>query len=326
MAYYSGPSAPGTHRGVFNSMLPLGAPFLVVAGLSVAAMLFVRDARARLVALSPLVYLTAFWGRPMRRYYLVAPSMALCLVIGIAVGLLLCRVGLDAPALAGAARSPGSQSTRARARGWLGLVLPLALVACTAYGTTAKLDLARRTLSSGTLARAWIHENIPPLTGIFQYGTVAGGPRLVAASWKQEMELADFFDYGREHYDFYRRAYRKAFQDYSDAGRPRYSLEAVRLAPAPVQNSNNPPGWLQRGLPARAIKAGQEYIILASFKGIDNDFSKLRYSWLPKVKLVQQFDRIAIFQVPKPPAPAEPGPSPAGAAPTAPAAIATPSH
>jgi len=326
MAYYSGASAPGTHRGVFNSLLPLGTPFLVVAALSVAAMPFVRDARARLIALFPLVYVTAFWGRPMRRYYLVAPSMALCVVIGIAVGLLLCRMGLDAPAPIGTTQSTEARSSRAWARGWLGLVLPLALSGCAAYAVVAKLDLARRTLSSGTLARAWIHQNIPPLTGIFQYGTVAGGARLVAANWKKEMELADFFDYGRENYDFYHRAYRKAFKDYVSQGRPYYALEAVRLAPAPVQSPSNPPGWLQRGLLGRANKAGQEYIILGSFKGTDDDFSKLGYSWLPKVKLAQQFARIAIFQVPKPPAPPTegPAPTPAGAAPATPAATAAP--
>jgi len=302
MSYYSGPKAPGQHRNVFETLPQLGAPFLIAAGLSLLAMPFVRDARARLVALFPLFYATAFWGRPMRNYYLVAPAMALCLVIGIGVGLLLRRLGWDAPAGSGSEPERDAAGASGTPRGgWLGLGLALALVAYAAYPVSIKLDLARRTPTSVTLAREWIHQNVPFGTGIFQYGTVAGGPGLVAMDWKQTMRTTAFFQYGREHYDFFERAYRKAYQDYVARGRPRYALEDYAEAPIVVKDPKHPPDWVQRGLVRRALERKQEYIILGSFKSSDTDVFKLGYSWLSSVKLAAQFGRVAIFQVPKPP-------------------------
>jgi hypothetical protein len=300
MTFYSGPKAPGGQRNVFETLPTLGTPFLIAAGLSLSAMPFVRDARARLVALFPLFYATAFWGRPMRNYYLVAPAMALCLVIGIGIGLLLCRLGWDAPAGSGRETvGDAAGASRARRWNWLGLGLALAFVAYVAYPVSTKLDLARRTPPNVTLAREWIYQNVPVSTGVFQYGRAAGGPGLVGMDWKQTMKASAFFQYGRERYDFYQRAFRKAYQDYVEQGRPRYAIEIHPVPPVPVKNANNPPGWLARGLARRAAEKNQEYIILGGFRGTE-DVAALGYSWLSSVKLAAQFGHVVIFQVPKP--------------------------
>lgn len=297
-AYYSGPNAPGVRRTAFGA-LTLDPPLLIAIGLSVLAMPFLRDARARLIALFPLVYATAFWGRPVRTYYMVSPAMALCLVVGIAVGTALCRLGLDArspgstrPELA-PQPDPGAAAPSARAQA-LGVALSLALVLGLSWLPLQVLNDFRRTISPQTLAREWIQENIPSGTRLFQFGTFAGGPRLVAASWAQERKFADFFDYGREHYDFYERAARQAYDEYRAQGRPYYDIDMFGAVPEPAERTR---GWLAKSLAKRARKDGQEYIILASYRGTAN-YHQLGYSWIDSVELAREFGNVAIFHVP----------------------------
>ncbi|HEU4580472.1 MAG TPA: glycosyltransferase family 39 protein [Polyangiaceae bacterium] len=300
--YYSGASAPGGHRTAFEVITVLGPPFTIAIALSVLAMPFVRDARARLIALFPLVYTTAFWGRPVRFYYMVAPAMALCWVVAIGAGLVLCRLGLDAPADARSSSGGGSEpapvaSAAPRARA-AGVALSLLLVLVLAWLPVRELSEFARTISPQTLAREWIHRNIPSGTRLFHYGTYAGGPRLVAASWKAERKITDFFEYGRYNYVFYERAARKAYEDYRSQGRPYYEIEMFNESPAIANRSRN---WLSRSLASHAVKNGQEYILLANYRA--SEYRTLGYSWFDSVELAQEFGNLAIFRVPKPVAP-----------------------
>jgi hypothetical protein len=298
--YYSGPNAPGAHLTAFQPLATLAWPLQIALPLCVLLMPFVRDARARLIALFPLVYATAFAGRPVRTYYMVAPAMALCLTIAIVVGLALCSLGLDAPA---PEREPGGAPRGiAPLPSWrafsLGCGASLALVALLAWYPLDGLDQVRRITTPPTLARAWIHEHIPSGTRLFQYGTFAGSPRLVSSSWKQESQWADFFDYGREHYVFYQQAARKAYDDYRSQGRPYYDIDAFLATPDSLK-SGNTRTWLAKSLARRAAKEGREYIILGSYRG--QRYQDLGYSWIDEVELAQEFGHIAIFRVPPPP-------------------------
>jgi Dolichyl-phosphate-mannose-protein mannosyltransferase len=301
VGFYSGARAPGLHLDAFQAAETLGVPFLLAAGLSLLVLLWVSDVRARLIALFPLLYVTAFWGRPVRTYYLVAPALALCWTIAIVVGVLLCRWGLDecgsrAPDARGMSRATSSKSTRAR---WLVVPLLLALLGCASYGTARRLHENLPSTFVKDQARAWIHQNIPSDTAIFQYGTYsgAGGPILVANDARREAELAQFFVYGRGNYDFFRRAYQQAYSDYVSQGRPRYAIEAFGLIPQP-KGSSKTPAWVAGKLDRRAQRRGQEYILLCHYRDTEDVYG-LGYDWLPRVELVQQFGDIALFRVPK---------------------------
>ncbi|MEO8184361.1 MAG: glycosyltransferase family 39 protein [Deltaproteobacteria bacterium] len=308
--YYSGPNAPGAHLTAFQPLATLAEPLQIAMPVCVLLMPFVRDTRARLIALFPLLYATAFAGRPVRTYYMVAPAMALCLSIGIVVGLVLCRLGLDARAPErGSSGVPiGSAPVPTWPAFSLGCAVSLALVALLSWYPVNGMDGLRRTTTPPTLARAWIHEHIPSGTRLFHYGTFAGGPRLVSSSWQQESKWADFFDYGRENYEFYQTAFRKAYDDYRSQGRPYYDIDSYLAAPDSVK-SGKTRGWLARSLARRAAKEGREYIILGSYRG--EHYQDLGYSWIDEVELAQEFGRIAIFRVPQPP-PAASEPSAAG--------------
>jgi hypothetical protein len=288
--YYSGSNAPGLHLDAFQAAATLEAPFLLAACASLAIVLYLPDLRARLIASFPLIYVTAFWGRPVRTYYLVAPALALCWIIGIAAGHLLERWRLE-PRESGAPMRPPALR-------WLAFAALLLLVAGASYQNARRLDEVRRTPFSATEARAWIHAHIPSGTALFQYGayTGSGGPILVADDAKREAELAQFFEYGRERYDFYRRAYREAYARYASQGRPRYAIEIFRASPEP-KASNKAPAWLTTNLDRRAQRRGQQYILLSYYRGAE-DVLQLGYDWLPRVELVQQFGRIALFRVP----------------------------
>ena len=310
-AYYSGPSAPGVHRTAFQVLTALDLPFTIAMVLSLLAMPFVRDARARLIALFPLVYTTAFWGRPVRSYYMVAPAMSLCLVVAIALGLALCGLGLDEPApgsaLLGAA--PRRELALSPRRHALGAGISLACALLLAWAPVRGQREAAGVISAQTLARDWIQRNIPSGTRLFQYGPYAGGPRLVAASWRAERQSSDFFEYGRANYVFYERAAHKAYDDYRSQGRPYYDIELFGAKPDVAAHTRS---WLRKSLASRALKNGQEYILLANYRPAD--YRELGYSWFDSVELAQQFDNLAIFRVPKP-SPANP-PAIAGSEPS----------
>lgn len=315
-AYYSGPSAPGSHLSAFEALHELRAPLIISAGLSTLAMVFVRDARAKLLALFPLVYATAFWGRPVRTYYMVAPAMVLCLVIGISVGLLLERrrlgesgalVERNAPARTGEA--PASATVL------LAPGLALAFIALVTWAPVRGLHAESQRLTNYTLSREWIHAHIPSGTKLFHYGRFAAGPRLVAATPKQAAAWADFFDYGRQNYEFYSRAFRQAHKGYLAQGRPYYDIHSHRVA---AEQANKVKPWLARSLAKRALQEGWDYIILAGYRG--DHYQQLGYTWIDQVELVQQFGKVAIFRVPRP-APTQPS---AAAAPATPASAALP--
>jgi hypothetical protein len=298
-AYYSGSQAPGSHLTPFQALYDLQWPFCTAAALSVLLLVFVPDLRARVIALFPLVYMTAFWGRPTRIYYMVAPAMALCIVIGIGAGILLCRLGWDAPAGAETPHVPAAGRAASVVRNAaLSALFCLALAAGVIWTPAWALEARRVDIDTAALARHWIYENIPSGTALFHYGRYPAGPHLVASSWKEEARWADFFDYGRNDYKFYRDAARQAYEEYRRAGRPWYEIEGHQARPDPVSASSKT--WLTRSLAKHARDNHQQYIILAGYR-LD-DYRLLGYRWFDQVELAQQYAGEAILRVlPEPP-------------------------
>jgi hypothetical protein len=292
-AFYSSTTAPGAHLTPFEAFEVLGRPFCIAAALSVSLLPFVRDARARLLGLFPLVYVTAFWGRPVRAYYMAAPAAGWCVLIGACLGIVLCGLGWDAPtAEPTASAAAASPSLRAQI---LSGTIGLGALLLVAWAPSSTLDEDRRFVSNATRARNWLYEHVPSGTRLFHYGDFIHGPRLVTSSWKAESQCADFFDYGRRSYHFYRSAAKEAYADYRSQGRPWYTIDSFGRFPEPARKVSK--HWLTRSLAARARRYGQEYIILAGF-GMGGDYRRLGYSWFDQVELAQQFDNIAIFRVP----------------------------
>ncbi len=298
-SYYSGPKAPGAHSTPFQALYSLHWPFCVAAALSILLLVFVRDLRARLIALFPLLYITAFWGRPTRSYYMVAPAMALCIVIGIGVGIALCRLGWDAPAGADASERPAASASSAIRNAALCLALAAGVIWAPAWG----LEARRVEIDTAALARHWIYENIPSGTGVFHYGRYPAGPHLVASSWSDESRWADFFDYGRSAYKFYRKAAQQAYEQYRNAGRPWYVIEGYQVKPEPI--AANSKAWLIKSLARRARDKHQQYIILAGHRF--DDYRELGYHWFDQVELAQQYAGETILRV-LPAPPSEPPP------------------
>lgn len=306
-SYYSGPKAPGAHTTPFHALYSLQWPFCVAAALSVLALVFVRDLRGRLIALFPLLYITAFWGRPTRNYYMVAPAMALCIVVGIGVGILLCRLGWDTPAEAETPERPAALASYPVRNALLSAAFCLALAVGVVWTPAWALEARRVEIDTAALARHWIYDNIPSGTALFHYGRYPAGPRLVASSWSDEAHWADFFDYGRTAYKFYRKAAQQAYEQYRSAGRPWYVIEGYQVKPEPV--AANPKSWLTRSLANRAREKHQQYIILAGYRF--DDYRELGYHWFDQVELAQQYAGETILRVL--PAPPSEAPPPTGA-------------
>lgn len=279
IAFYSGDSAPGLHQSLLQAFAPLGYGFGAIALPCLLLVLWRGDARARLIASFTLIYCAAFWGKPIRNYYLVAPAMASCLVIGIGAGVLL---------------DHARRSARETPRRWLEPLLALTLIACVTFGPLARLEEIRHEISNQTLAREWILSHVPSGTRIFHFGSFNDGPRLVSMNAKQQQRFGDYFEYGRANYPFLREAFRLAYADYTASGRPRYRLEVSAVAP--VAASQQEPAWLAHSLDQHAREKQQEYIVLAGFGGV-RDPRELGYRWLRSVELVAQFEWIAIFHV-----------------------------
>jgi hypothetical protein len=292
-SYYSGPRAPGAHLTPFEALEPLGWPFCAAAALSVLLLPFVRDVRARFLGLFPLLYVTAFWGRPVRAYYMAAPAAAFCVLIGACVGIVLCGLGWDTPTAA-APGAPGTAAPSVRAQTLSG-ALGLGALIGIAWIPSSSLDDARSLVGNITRARNWIYEHVPTGTAMFHFGRFSHGPRLVTSHWNWEAKWADFFDFGRRDYPFYRAAAEKAYEEYRRQGRPWYALEGYGYLPEPARALRKP--WLSERLAQRASQRGQQYIILAGFR-TGPDYRELGYSWFDQVELAQQFGDIAIFRVP----------------------------
>jgi hypothetical protein len=281
---YSGPNAPGTHLNALAALMPLGLGFLLLAGASLLASLFFRDARTRLIALFPLVYCVAFWGRPVRHYYVVAPAMGLCLVIAVVAGRLLERLG----------RIEQSRARKIAQAALLALLLGINIP------PVHELALIARKVSGATLARNWIQANIPSGTKIFHFGVFERGPRLVASDPSVQANWADYFEYGRNKYAFLKQAFRLAHADYVKAHRPVYDLETTDFRAEPLQ-AKTTPAWLSRSLDRHARARRQEYIVMARLGSYD-PVLELGYPWFKNVELVKEFDYVAIFRVPPLPA------------------------
>lgn len=279
---YSGPNAPGTHLNALAALMPLGLGFLLLAGASLLATLFFRDARTRLIALFPLVYCLAFWGRPVRHYYVVAPAMGLCLVVAVVVGRLL------------------EQLEHSRARKITQAAIVALLLGINIPPIHALAQIARQ-VSGATRARNWIEANIPSGTKIFYFGVFERGPRLVASDPSVQANWADYFEYGRNKYAFLKQAFRLAYADYVKAHRPVYDLESTDFRAEPLKLKTTP-AWLWRSLDRRARARGQEYIVMAR-RGSYEPVLDLGYPWFKNVELVKEFDYVALFRVPPLPAP-----------------------
>lgn len=308
-AYYSGPKAPGVHLTPFQALYGLHWPFCVAAALSVSVLLFVRDLRARLIALFPLLYMTAFWGRPTRAYYMVPAALALCIVIGIGVGILLCRLGWDTPAGAASRERPaeGSPAASVARNGVLSVAITLALAAGVIWTPAWDMEEQRVGPKAAVQARHWIHENVPSGTSLFHFGRYYAGPRLVGSSWAEESRLVDFFDYGRANYRFYKEAAKQAYAKYRSAGRPWYEIEGQQVKPQPASSLSKV--WLTKSLATRARNKHQQYIIVAGY--YVDDYRQLGYTWFDQVELAQQYAGQAILRVS--PAPPSEAPPPTGA-------------
>jgi hypothetical protein len=281
IALYGGESAPGRHENLIQAFAPLGHGFGAIALPCLLAALWRGDRRTKLIAAFVLIYSGAFLGKPIRHYYLVAPAMALCLVIGIGAAVSLER---------------GRKSGRGTPQLWrlLEPLLALALIACVAVAPLLRLDEIRKEISNQTLAQEWILSHVPAGTRIFQFGTFNDGPRLVSMSDRQQARFGDYFEYGRTNYAFLREAFRIAYEGYVASGRPRYRLEVTSISP--VLASEQKPAWLARSLDQHAREKQQEYIVLAGFSGA-TDPRELRYRWLRSVELAAQFEWIAIFHL-----------------------------
>ncbi len=275
IALHSGAEEVRRRQNVPGSLRGLGLPFLFLAALAAVIGVVRRDARSLLMALFSFVYLAAFWGRGTRNYFMVAPAIAACLLIGYAFASL---YQLEWPG---------------RIRRWLGLSwLPLlALVML----IPARHIWPRQHLSSSLQARAWIHEHIPSGTPIFHVGPRPGSPLLVGTNEKQQGRWGDHFDYGRHKYRFLRQAFRKAFADYKASGKPLYPVAVYDGKPLP--RSKGVPRSISDSLLRNAQTEGRRYIVVSGFR--EPNVLDLGYRWFGGVVLESAFRGIAIFKVPQ---------------------------
>jgi hypothetical protein len=274
-------------QSVDDSALLLGVPFVAALGLSAFAALWVSDRRALLYASFIVVYVSAFWGRASRDYYMVAPAVAGCLLIAQGFAILGRRALRATPAV-----------RRLAAWSWVPLTAVIvtvpALEIVTWGGATSRMTIATR----------WVHEHVPDRTRLFYVGQRPAGPRLVATNRKLQSRWGDHFDYGRDKYAFLKEAFELAYDNYERSGRPIYSIEVYNKMPTRRSNGKTP-RWVTDGLVKRAREKKQSYIILCDVR--EKSMQDLDYRWFDEAELVQQFRDIAIFKVPE--HAAEPSPS-----------------
>jgi dolichyl-phosphate-mannose-protein mannosyltransferase len=262
---------------VLQSFAPLGLPFLIVSGLAVLVALIRRDPRALIVSSFVGVYAAAFWGRGSRTYFMVAPAMAACLVIGYA--------------FAGVyARDAG-----ARWRHWLAWSW-LPLVALLVFFPARRLWGRQQQESPALLARAWFQANVPSGTPVMHLGRWMNGPLIIGTDEKIQARWGNHFEYGRYKYKFLKLAFHKAFTDYLASDRPRYPT-AVEFSGGWVFPRKKMPRRISDGLLRRAQAEHRRYIVVAGYK--PKDVRELGYPWFDKAVLEVQFRRVAIFRVPE---------------------------
>jgi dolichyl-phosphate-mannose-protein mannosyltransferase len=282
---------------VLSSLSRLQLPLLAAALGSGVLALLRRDARGVLYGLFIVVYLGALWGRASRDYFLVAPAVAACLLIGV-----------------GWARL-GELAALARFRRWepyawaAAAALLIALPAQVAWGRAAKPN-------GSTLARQWIFEHVPSGSRLFHVGWRPSGPQLITTDEKVEARWGDHFDYGRSQYPFLRKAFHLGFANYMASDKPRYDIRVHDGLPYPRATKRTPRAITDRLL-RQAQKDKVSYIILAGYR--ESSWRELGYPWFADAVFEQEFHKIAIFRVPDPgpvvqtstPAPPDPSPTPA---------------
>jgi dolichyl-phosphate-mannose-protein mannosyltransferase len=275
IALHSGEREVRLRQNVPGALRALGLPFLSLAGLAAIIGIVRRDARSLLVTLFVFVYLAAFWGRGARNYFMVAPALAACLLMGYAFASLYHR--------------PWQERTRRwLALCWLPVIALLVL-------TPVKHLWPRLQLSSSLQARAWVHEHIPSGTPIFHVGPRPGSPLLVGTNEKQQGRWGDHFEYGRHKYKFLKQAFRKAFSDYKASGKPLYPLAVYDGKPLP--RSKGVPRTISDSLLRNAQAEGQRYIVVSGFR--QSNVMDLGYRWFGDAHLEATFKGIAIFKVPQ---------------------------
>lgn len=263
-------------RSVAASFEALELPFQVSLAASVVFALVKRDRRALLVLSFILIYSAALWDRTAHDH-MVAAAVASCLSIGYGFAALIPRAG-------------ASRSLHRWAR-WSWLPVALALVA----PAFAVLWPGATRVSDRTLARRWIHRNVPSGTGIFQVGACSDGPRLVAANLEDQEQLGGYFAQGRRRDAFLDEAFRRAHAAYVGSGRPIYSLQVHDRTPR-AASSSAMQRWVTDSLVKRARRRKQRYIVLSGYA--EQDVRSLGYRWFAEAVLRQQFRSIAIFEVP----------------------------
>jgi hypothetical protein len=260
-----------THRSVIETFAAMGWTFLAATALAALTGVVRRDPRALLATSFIVVYAAAFWGRDARAYFMVAPAIAACLLIGYA--------------FAGAyARSAQ------RTRRWLACALPCAALLAAAPAWR----LYQRTGSPRSRdAEQWFFANIPSGTPL-----VYVGPRalpLVGTDEKVQGRWGDHFEYGRHHYKFYRRAFHEGYTRYLASDQPRYPMVVHDRKPVP--RSKRMPRSLSDRLLDKAQAAGQRYIVLSGYK--ERSVLQLGYRWFGRAILEKEVKGLAIFRVPE---------------------------
>lgn len=260
-----------THRSVIQTFTVMGTPFLFFTALAALTGIVRRDPRSLLATTFVLVYAAAFWGRDARVYFMVAPAVAACLLMGYAF------------ASVYAAGGPG-------ARRWLACALPCAalLAGVPAWRFYQRASQPPRLAD----AEQWFYANVPSGTPIVYVG-LRSLP-LVGTDEKAQGRWGDHFEYGRHKYAFYRRAFHEGFTRYLASDRPRYP---IALHDRKVARRKSMPRSLSDGLLDKAQATGRRYIVLAGFR--EKSVLELGYRWFGRAILEKEAKGVAIFRVPE---------------------------
>jgi hypothetical protein len=277
-------------QNIADSLSKLRMPFLLAAAVSALLVLVRASGPGFLPLLFIAVYFAALQGRASRDYFLVAPAVACCLLIG--HGWVAARELLSSKSRKGGAWA----SSRWAAWAWAPFAVLLLAKPMEALWRRAQQP------SQSSLARQWIHEHIPTGTRMFFIGWRPSGPWLVATNEKVQSRWGDHFDYGRSHYAFLRQAFHLGFESYAKSGKPRYALTVHDDLVYPRKSKRTP-----RRISDNLLQESQgkqiKYIILAGYR--DAHWQDLGYPWFSQVTVEREFGKTVIFRVPEPAPPAQ---------------------
>jgi dolichyl-phosphate-mannose-protein mannosyltransferase len=277
-------------QNVADSLLRLRLPFLLAGAVSAVLVVLRPSGAGRLPLLFIVVYLAALQGRASRDYFLVAPAVACCLLIG--HGWVAGRELLSSKSPKGAAwaRSPWAA--------WAWAPLALLLLERPMESIWSRWQQPHH----ASLARQWIYENIPTGTRMFFLGWRPSGPWLVAAHEKVQSRWGDHFDYGRSHYAFLKQAFHLGYENYAKSGQPRYALTVHDDLVYP-RKTKRTPRRISDGLLKESQDKQIKYIILAGYR--EARWQDLGYPWFSLATVEREFGKIIIFRVPEPAPPAQ---------------------